>query len=324
MDSRKFADTTGHLWVVVLAADDDRSSRSTTASPAELFVPTQFRRQHDTGITPLQAALRRATALVPRQRICALVGEEHKQWWRYPLWFLSASNVFSQPRKLAPAYGLAAALLRIHARDPAARVVLLPSTHKVRDENVLAQSLRDAAQRVMERQSLILLLGVEPEGGTTQRAAIVTGPRRGINEFELDRLIDAPFAERGYEQRLLWNTGTVTGGVQSLLAAFQRRWPEVFDEMRTVVRRNPRDRAIHPVAGGFDGRSSDPTVAQLLLSAKQALRVLRVPLCGWSDLSSAALKRNTRYLPRFGRAPPLLTGPVAPSRQLLPHQADGG
>ena len=109
----------GSVWVVVLATQ----SRPTDAGAVPSDVESLKRFLRD---SPLEQSLRRARELAPRERICVVVAEEQRQWWRRPLWVLPASNIVTQPESAAVAQGVSRTIQRILDRDAAAKVVLLP------------------------------------------------------------------------------------------------------------------------------------------------------------------------------------------------------
>ena len=133
-------------WALVLAAGEGSRLRALTTTNG-VAVPKQFCSLHD-GPSLLQEALHRAEAVAPRQRICTIVAEQHRRWWQGPLWSLPSQNIIVQPENRGTAAGLLLPLLHIEARDPQARVVVLPSDHYVRDEATLARSLRNATAKI--------------------------------------------------------------------------------------------------------------------------------------------------------------------------------
>ena len=75
-------------------------------------------------------------------------------------------------------------LLRILKRDPAARLLVLPASHDVRNEKPLMRSLRYAAAHTIVRPDDLFILGVEPEAhdldfpGIWSVAMIAVAPSR--------------------------------------------------------------------------------------------------------------------------------------------------
>jgi len=112
-------------WALVLAAGEGSRLRALTTTNG-VAVPKQFC-SPQSGPSLLQEALRRAEAVAPRSRICTIVAEQHRRWWEGPLWSLPPQNIIVQPENRGTAAGLLLPLLlHIEARDPQARVVVLP------------------------------------------------------------------------------------------------------------------------------------------------------------------------------------------------------
>src|SRR5688572_14911561 len=140
-----------NTWALVLAAGEGSRLRTLTTDSNGLAVPKQFCSLQG-GPSLLQEALHRAQAVVPRERICTVVAEQHRRWWQGALWWLPAANIFVQPRNRGTAVGILMPVLRILARDPLARILFLPADHYVRDEEILSRSLRTAAREVLRHQ----------------------------------------------------------------------------------------------------------------------------------------------------------------------------
>ena len=162
-------------WALVLAAGEGSRLRSLTRNEQGVVLPKQFCSLQG-GPCLLQEALQRAASVAPLQRICSVVAEQHRQWWTPLLSYLPEQNVISQPQNKGTAYGILLPLLRILERDPDATVVLLPADHYLRDEEVMARSLRRAADLAQADRGSIYLLGVEPDEPDTELGYIV--PRR--------------------------------------------------------------------------------------------------------------------------------------------------
>ena len=95
----------GQVWALVLAAE--RTERE--------------------GNSSLDYVLNRAARTAHRERVLAVVTQEHRQQLKGPLWFLPASNFVVLPEHGSTTYGIVMGLLRILQRDAAARVVLVPN-----------------------------------------------------------------------------------------------------------------------------------------------------------------------------------------------------
>ena len=151
-----------HNWALVLAAGDGSRLQALTTTAAGVAIPKQF---CSLGREPslLHDALRRAQVVADPQRTCAIVADYHRRWWQPLQLGIPASNLISQPRNRGTAIGILLPLLHIMHRDPEATLLVLPSDHYVRNEEVLAGSLRAAMAEVARDRNLVILLGITPD-----------------------------------------------------------------------------------------------------------------------------------------------------------------
>jgi len=116
-------------------------------TPSGRAVPKQFCSLRG-GASLLQCALRRAEALVTRERTCTIVAAQHRDWWTHELALLPVSNIIVQPHNRGTGNGILLALLHVLERDPHAQLVLLPSDHHVCAEETLSRALRRATTQL--------------------------------------------------------------------------------------------------------------------------------------------------------------------------------
>jgi mannose-1-phosphate guanylyltransferase len=287
-----------NTWALVLAAGEGSRLRALTTHRG-VAVPKQFCSLAG-GPSLLEEAILRAEAIVPRPRVCTIVAGQHRAWWEASLRFLPRRNVIVQPENRGTAIGLLLPLLHIHQRDPQARVVILPSDHYVRDEAVLARSLRQAANRVAHDEQNLWLLGISPDEADSELGYIVPGTRDAAGALRVSQFVEKPpmtLARLMIERGGLWNAFILAGAVQAILRLFEQRYAQLFNEMRMAVQRdafNP-DEAV--AATDLYPRLPELDFSRHVIEGSEAmLRVLPVPACGWSDLGtprrvSEALRR---------------------------------
>jgi mannose-1-phosphate guanylyltransferase len=212
------------------------------------------------------------------------------------------ANVIVQPRNCGTANGILLPLLHIMMRDPGARIVLLPSDHHVRDEQVLAVALRRAVQELSTRGDQILLLGILPEAEDPDLGYIVPGSRDGAVST-VDRFVekpDVPLARNLVEGGALWNAFIVAARARALLQIFIQRFPKIVIGMQAVVAQSQftPDLSVAAVDLYRDLPYGDFS-RQILQGAESVLRVLQVPRCGWSDLGTPKrLAETLQVLPQ--------------------------
>jgi mannose-1-phosphate guanylyltransferase len=285
---------THDVWALVLAGGDGTRLRPLTMQPGGAAVPKQFCSLQG-GRSLLGDAIQRASQLVDPSRICAVVTQQHSQWWSNSeaLQGLPPQNVIVQPSNRGTGIGILFSIMHILGRDPDARIVILPSDHHVRDEAMLSQALQLALRRVEEGRDQPVLLGIEPDAFDGELGYIVPGGPDPAGGQRVARFIEKPAPEaarRLVEDGALWNAFIVAGRVQTLLNLFLPRYAQLVMEMQVLLTRHQR---LGSPAGGWpalvDLYSRLPKLdfsADILADQVHRLCVLRVAACGWTDLGT--------------------------------------
>jgi len=291
----------GQTWAIVLAAGEGSRLRTLTTTSSGIAIPKQFCSLRG-GPSLLQEALRRAGRICDRERICAVVAREHRQWWEPALAWLPPKNVIVQPSNRGTANGILLPLLHILQRDPDARIALLPSDHNVRDEVTLERSLRRAIGRLARHPAQAIFLGVEPEDADPGLGYIVPGRTDGSGARTVARFVEKPppaVAQGMMTEGALWNTFIVVARAEALLGLFRRRYPRVVASMRMAVARDAGNPAEPAAASQLYESLPDIDFSRNIAEgAEFALRVVTVPACGWCDLGTPArVARTLENLP---------------------------
>jgi mannose-1-phosphate guanylyltransferase len=306
----------------VLAAGDGTRLASLTRDARGKAVPKQFCSLTG-GASLLQESMHRARRLVPRERLCVIVAEQHRVWWRPTLWSLPGSNIIVQPRNCGTANGILLATLSILERDPLARIVFLPADHYVRDELALTGSLREAATLLTRDIDGLLLVGIEPEEADPELGYIVPGAPETDGSQRVARFVEKPdpaTARALIGAGALWNSFIFAARGPALLGLMRERMPEIVDQMSTALARDARlgsgGRALRELYAELPIVDFSRTVAQ---GAEGSMRVITAPACGWSDLGTPQRVAETLRcldLERLERPPapavlpPFIRGPA--------------
>ncbi|HEY6640858.1 sugar phosphate nucleotidyltransferase [Povalibacter sp.] len=278
-------------WALVLAGGEGTRLRQLTIDAKGISVPKQFCSLSG-GQTLLSAAIARAKHVAAPERTCSIVSETHRQWWASVLADEPPENVIVQPRGRGTGIGILYAALHIAARDPDARIVVLPADHYVQSEPVLQRALRSAV-RQLRRRSAPVLMGIEPTAADSELGYIVPGPPDDRGMLTVSRFVEKPdplTAQHIIGQGALWNMLIIAASVRSLVKLFAERFSVVSLEMQAIV--NAALHAEPPHSGWpaivemYDRLPQIDFSRDILQQQPQDLRVLQIADCGWSDLGT--------------------------------------
>ena len=274
-----------NTWAIVLAAGEGSRLRSLTTDATGVAVPKQFCSLRG-GPSLLQETLHRAQRVVVRERVTAIVADQHRHWWQGVLWALPAANIVVQPRNRGTANGILLPVLRIVARDPLARIVFLPADHYVHDEEVLARSLDAALAQLSRRPNELILLGISPEDADPELGYIVPGAREQADtSLSVERFVekpDASAARRLIDAGALWNSFIFAAHGFAVLSLLRRLYPELVDSMEIALSRG----AQGALTELYERLPEVDFSRHVIQDAADLLRVLPVPRCGWNDLGT--------------------------------------
>ncbi|MGO8972613.1 MAG: sugar phosphate nucleotidyltransferase [Steroidobacteraceae bacterium] len=306
--------TDENTWAIVLAGGEGTRLHSLTTTALGVAVPKQFCSLRG-GNCLLLDALKRAESVASPAYICTVVSQQHRHWWGPPLSALPTANIIIQPRNCGTANGILLPLLHIVARDPGARIVVLPSDHHVRDEQVLAAALQRAVRELSTRCEQILLMGMIPDAEDPDLGYIVPGSCDGA-VATIDRFVEKPpvtLARVLVDAGALWNAFILAARARALVQLFIRRFPQLVIGMQAAVARGPFTARL--TAAAMDFYRDLPEVdfsRNILQGAESVLRVLQVPRCGWSDLGTPRrLAATLLTLPQPGDSPDDARNPTA-------------
>lgn len=277
-------------WAVVLAAGDGTRLSSLTKDAAGRAVPKQFCSLNG-GASLLQDAMQRVRHIVPRERVCAIVAEQHRAHWRSMLWALPVSNTIVQPVNRGTAHGVLLSVLSILQRDPLARIIFLPADHYVRDERVLSGTLRTAATLLTRNSEGMILVGIEPDEPDPELGYIVPGRELPDGSHAVQAFAEKPELARARKLLLagaLWNSFIFAASGPTLLQLIRTRLGDVTDRMETALARDSRTGGSRALTECYEQLPSADFSRHIVEGSESSLRVLRAPACGWSDLGTPA------------------------------------
>jgi mannose-1-phosphate guanylyltransferase len=118
-----------NTWAIVLAGGKGSRLHTLTTNESDVSVPKQFCSLQG-GRSLLHEALARARVVASPERICVVVAEQHRPWWKPALASMSNANIIVQLEDCGTAIGILLPLLYVMSRDSQARILLLASDHQ--------------------------------------------------------------------------------------------------------------------------------------------------------------------------------------------------
>jgi len=303
----------GHNWALVLAAGEGSRLHALTMTASGVAVPKQFCSLGG-GSSLLHSAIRRAQAIAPPERTCAVVADHHRRWWQALPLEIPATNLILQPRNRGTANGILLPLLHIVHRDPDATLLVLPSDHYVRNESVLANSLRHAMVELQRDSGHLILLGIAPDEPDPDLGYIVGAGADGSAIQCVAEFVEKPSvatARALIARGAVWNSFIFAATGRTLLRVFEEHCPDLVGEMRHIVGSSTESatRAAR-LADLYEDLPELDFSRDVLERSPSLLRVLTVPTCGWSDLGTPRRVGETVSRYRSTAGLPLSTAPV--------------
>ncbi|HEX7012952.1 MAG TPA: sugar phosphate nucleotidyltransferase [Steroidobacteraceae bacterium] len=309
------------VWGLILAGGDGSRLRALTTKPCGTAVPKQFCSLHG-GHSLLEEAILRGGRIVASERLCTIVADQHRQWWSECrlLAALPRENLIVQPRNRGTGVGVLYSLLHIIGRAPEARLVLLPSDHYVREEDVLRRSIIEALDRVERAPERPVLLGLTPDEADTELGYVLPEEVDPLGGYTVARFIEKPdldVARRIVEAGAMWNTFILVGTARALLELYLPRYASLVRDLQVLLElggSTGSPTATWPALVNLYGQLPDLDFSRDLLQGHEAaLCVLKVPSCGWSDLGTP--RRVGQTLRRLRAFEPIKPTP-APSAHI--------
>ena len=244
----------------------------------------------------LAATVARIAPLVPPERILVVTAKALAEATRRAVPELPAENVLAEPapRNTAPCIGWATRT--VLARDPEARVLVLPSDHHVAD----TQGFRDTIARALHAAAYAPLatIGIKPTRpdtgfGYIETGAPLEGPASASGGHVVARFVEKPDLVRAREflasGNFLWNSGMFFFRAAEMDASIRAYLPalaEGLDRMGEGAHA-PKLDEIFPTLPSIsvDYGVVEPLAKEAAAGRREGIAVVSGDF-GWSDVGS--------------------------------------
>lgn len=194
--------------------------------------PKQFHDMLGTGETLIQRTFNRLSKLIPEENIFILTNDKYDELVMEQLPGITKRQLVLEPAMRNTAPCILYASLKIQKENPDAVMIVAPSDHWIENEEAFTKNVQDAFNFCKDHDAL-MTLGIQP-----------TFPNTGYGYIEYDKesteLVKSvsTFKEKpDYETaksyldqgNFLWNAGIFMWSVTSVIGAFKRNQPVLFD-----------------------------------------------------------------------------------------------
>lgn len=201
-------------------------------------LPKQFLSLTDDGKTMIQLTVERILPLVKMEDIYIATNKNYKDLVRSQLPGIPEENILCEPvgRNTAPCIGLGAA--HIGKKYENALMLVLPSDHLIKFNNMFLSALREACRVAMEDDNLVTL-GITPTYPETGYGYIKFNPQKTLGgAYEVERFVEKPTLEVAKEyletEEYLWNSGMFIWKLSSIWKNMEKYMPEAYAGLQRI------------------------------------------------------------------------------------------
>jgi len=214
--------------------------------------PKQFHDILHTGQTLIQQTVERFVNICPIENIFIVTNRDYEDLVSQQLPLIPKNQILLEPFKRNTAACIAYASFKIYNKDPKANIIVAPSDQVIFQEEKFISTLQRALKSTNTKDRLVTL-GIKPSRPDTGYGYIQffeeKGPLKKVKHFveKPERLMAEKFLESG---DFVWNAGIFIWNVQTILSAFQKYLPEIyeaFDEVKYIFETEQESEAIEKV-----------------------------------------------------------------------------
>jgi mannose-1-phosphate guanylyltransferase len=199
-------------------------------------LPKQFHDIAGTGLSLLQQTYNRFLAVALPEHILVVTNVRYVNLVAEQLPDLPSRNILTEPISRNTAPCIAYAAFRVQLEEPDADLIITPSDHLIKDEELFLSDIRTAL-RAANTERAICTLGITPTRPDTGYGYIQYHREPDGSQqpdyFKVKTFTEKPGLEMArtfvHSGDFLWNSGIFISPLSVMLSAFQQHLPETFD-----------------------------------------------------------------------------------------------
>ncbi|SFB04239.1 mannose-1-phosphate guanylyltransferase/mannose-1-phosphate guanylyltransferase / mannose-6-phosphate isomerase [Poseidonocella pacifica] len=198
---------------------------------------------------------------------------------------VSHAGIIIEPsgRNTAPA-AIASAIFAAKS-NPDTLILLVPSDHSVSDPD----AFRDAVEkgRIAAEEGQIVTFGIAPTRAETGYGWLESGDITHDGVHKLTRFIEKPNTARAAElfadKRYLWNAGVFLASAQTLIAAYKKHAPEIYEAVQLALAQGMEDLSFTRIDPELWEKVPEDSIDFAIMEKVDNVSVVRFE-GHWSDL----------------------------------------
>jgi mannose-1-phosphate guanylyltransferase len=195
--------------------------------------PKQFLDILNTGKSLIQQTFDRFAKFVPAKNIYVITLHEYIPIVKKQLPHIPEENILGEPSRKNTAPCVAYISFKLLQKDPAASLIVAPADHLILEEEKFVTTCGKALDFVNKMNALITL-GIQPSYPNTGYGYIQHDPEEtGPGVYKVKTFTEKPNTELAKtfiaSGDFLWNAGIFVWQVKTVLAAFEKHLPEMYE-----------------------------------------------------------------------------------------------
>lgn len=241
--------------------------------------------------TMMQVAANRIIKMIPWERVIVVTNELYREEVARQLPEVPALNIIAEPDKKDTAMAMLTGTLYALSLDPQAIIVNSASDHTLKDEREFVRVMKAAIKEAGESDVLVTV-GITPTFPSSAFGYIKVGEDlkkvgTGLSLFRVASFTEKPkestaraFISTG---KYFWNANMYVWGGQTLMAAFQKHMPEMFDLVQPLAQTTGK--AFHQLLPSTYEKAESISI-DYAISEKADNLVLLPGDFGWDDVGN--------------------------------------